>query len=326
MDGHMILYRGSLKSCNYHCSYCPFSKRPISERELAKDREQWIFFVRTFRERGRELGMGALMVVPYGEALIHPWYWEGLAGLSALSWMDAAGAQTNLSFPVRESLDSFLKAGGKPEKLRLWATFHPEMTTVEEFTDKCRQLKEAGIVFSAGAVGVPENAKLLLELRKKLPEEIYLWVNRMDGLRRPYTETETEDFLTVDPYFLRELAVVGAEESRCRDGFLWKGTESCVSAISARFWKSGGKNFAGKRKIRLHLPWMKAAGTRKGTEFPNPNADAGGAVVISPMEEGKKNGTGCCLVLIHCFGCLAVRRLFFWISWERFFRIRKRRM
>ena len=216
MDGHMILYRGSLKSCNYHCSYCPFSKRPISERELAKDREQWNFFVRTFRERGRELGMGALMVVPYGEALIHPWYWEGLAGLSALSWMDAAGAQTNLSFPVRESLDSFLKAGGKPEKLRLWATFHPEMTTVEEFTDKCRQLKEAGIVFSAGAVGVPENAKLLLELRKKLPEEIYLWVNRMDGLRRPYTETETEDFLTVDPYFLRELAVVGAEESRCR--------------------------------------------------------------------------------------------------------------
>ena len=41
---HMILYRGSLKSCNYRCNYCPFSKHPRSERELLRDREQWFRF------------------------------------------------------------------------------------------------------------------------------------------------------------------------------------------------------------------------------------------------------------------------------------------
>ena len=98
MDSHMILYRGSLKSCNYHCSYCPFSKKPLSEKELGKDREQWKAFVETFQAHGRRMRIGALMVVPYGEALIHSWYWEGLARISALPWIEAVGAQTNFSF------------------------------------------------------------------------------------------------------------------------------------------------------------------------------------------------------------------------------------
>ena len=76
-NSHMILYRGSLKSCNYRCSYCPFSKRAMSKGELEKDEEQWDSFVRSLAEKGHALGVGALMVVPYGEALIHPWYWEG---------------------------------------------------------------------------------------------------------------------------------------------------------------------------------------------------------------------------------------------------------
>ena len=79
MDRHMILYRGSLKSCNYHCSYCPFSKHPMSARALEKDREQWFSFIRSFQEKAERMQIGALMVVPYGEAMIHRWYWEGLA-------------------------------------------------------------------------------------------------------------------------------------------------------------------------------------------------------------------------------------------------------
>ena len=84
MDSHMVLYRGSLKSCNYRCSYCPFSKKPLSEKELEKDREQWNTFTGTFRANSRRLGTGALMVVPYGEALIHSWYWEGMAHILSL--------------------------------------------------------------------------------------------------------------------------------------------------------------------------------------------------------------------------------------------------
>ena len=91
MDGRTVLYRGSLKSCNYHCSYCPFAKKPLSDKELRKDREQWDIFTRTFKKRSGEMGVGALMIAPYGEALIHPWYWEGLAHISALPWIEAVG-------------------------------------------------------------------------------------------------------------------------------------------------------------------------------------------------------------------------------------------
>ena len=40
MNAKTLLYRGSLKSCNYHCSYCPFSKHPQSMRELTIEKEQ----------------------------------------------------------------------------------------------------------------------------------------------------------------------------------------------------------------------------------------------------------------------------------------------
>ncbi len=223
MDGRTVLYRGSLKSCNYHCSYCPFSKKPLSDKELRKDREQWDIFIRTFKKGSGEMGVGALMITPYGEALIHPWYWEGLAHISALPWIEAVGAQTNFSFSAEKSLGIFTAAGGIPEKLRLWATFHPEMTTVLEFAKKCGQMKDRGILLSAGAVGVPENLKLLQELRKELPKEIYLWLNRMDGLGRPYTEEEIEACLRIDPYFLRELTPPPAEETHCRERLFVEG-------------------------------------------------------------------------------------------------------
>ncbi len=216
MGGKMILYRGSLKSCNYHCSYCPFSKRRMTERELGKDREQWFSFVRDFEEKSEALGIRAFMAVPYGEALIHPWYWEGLAAVSACPNTDAAGIQTNLSFPVREFLTCFEKCGGERSKLRLWATFHPEMTTEEAFAESCRKLTDAGIMLCAGAVGAPENLLRLRKLREKLPENLYFWINKMDGLKRPYTKEEREAFLELDPYFLRELAPYISDPEKCR--------------------------------------------------------------------------------------------------------------
>ena len=125
MDKHMILYRGSLKSCNYHCSYCPFSKHSMSERELEKDRMQWFSFVESVQKKAKTMHIGALMVVPYGEAMIHSWYWQGLAYLSAQIELEAVGIQTNLSFSVSDFLYCFENAGGVLAKLRLWATFHP---------------------------------------------------------------------------------------------------------------------------------------------------------------------------------------------------------
>ena len=69
---HMILYRGSLKSCNYRCNYCPFSKHPMSRRELLRDKEQWDRFCLSLARRAEAMEIHSLMVTPYGEALRRP--------------------------------------------------------------------------------------------------------------------------------------------------------------------------------------------------------------------------------------------------------------
>ncbi len=216
MDGKMLLYRGSLKSCNYHCSYCPFSKHRMSKREMERDKGQWERFCQSLSKHAGGLGIRAMMVVPYGEALVHPWYWDGLARLSREGFIDAVGAQTNLSFSVDNALRRFCEAGGQIRKLRLWATFHPEMAAIGEFVEKCRKLKETGISFCVGVVGDPSRLKEIQGLRQALPLGVYLWVNKMDGLGRPYSAEEEKVFRAVDPYFMRELALVCGDASQCR--------------------------------------------------------------------------------------------------------------
>ena len=226
MTGNTLIYRGSLKSCNYRCSYCPFSKRRTSARELEQDRAQWFSFLQSFPGQAAASGIRALLIAPYGEALIHPWYWEGLAHISACQNIDAVGAQTNLSFPLESSLSRFTEHGGIQKKLRLWATFHPEMTTAEAFANQCRRLFAAGISLCAGAVGVPKHKNLIQTLRRILPAEIYLWINKMDGLGRPYTDEEQSAFLQIDPYFLRELAPVPSDKAQCAGRLFLEGNGS----------------------------------------------------------------------------------------------------
>lgn len=242
MDGRTVVYRGSLKSCNYHCSYCPFSKHAMSKRELEKDNIQWKRLVQELKEKAEILKIRSLLVTPYGEALIHPWYWEGFAALSALDAIDALGAQTNLSFSVEERLHDYHARGGSYEKLHLWATFHPEMTTIETFVEKCKKVQEKKVKICAGAVGVPKQIPLLRELRAALPREIYLWVNRMDGLKRPYTEEEKEAFLEIDPYFFRELTPPDAEVEQCQDRLFIEGNgrlHTCnISRSLAEDWEA----------------------------------------------------------------------------------------
>lgn len=254
----MVLYRGLLKSCNYRCSYCPFSKHRHSGEELLKDREKWFQFVEKVEQEALP-GDHCLMVVPYGEALIHPWYWDGLGRLSRLPSFGAVGAQTNFSFPLEEALERFFRAGGKSFKLRLWATFHPEMVTVEAFAEKCRKAMEAGILLCAGAVGAPENMALLESLRASLPDELYLWVNKLDGLKRPYTQAEIQGFMDIDPFFYRELRLNPANPKLCAgrvfaqgDGKLglcsispsikekWDGDEPGAGIFSERIFLAGG--------------------------------------------------------------------------------------
>ncbi len=246
MDRKTICYRGSLKSCNYRCSYCPFSKRRASVQELEKDRQNFGRFCESIADRAAELDIGAVFVVPYGEASIHRWYWEGLGRLAGLDGLDRVGLQTNLSFSVEECLAIFDLysgdanrengresdresdketsekivrgiSGAARRKLRIWATFHPEMTDMETFVEKCHRLADSGVNLCVGAVGAPQNIPLLGRLRERLSPDLYLWINKMDGLGRAYTEEEKRAFLELDPFFGLECGSPAADAAMCSD-------------------------------------------------------------------------------------------------------------
>ncbi len=233
MGKKTILYRGNLKSCNYNCSYCPFSKHKPLKQELKRDRQNFQRFCKSVEKRAEENSIGAVFVTPYGEASIHSWYWEGLAHLSGLSEIDRVGMQTNLSFSLilpdggrfaacsSNSVDNCIAyfdfCGGKREKLCIWATFHPEMTDADTFVSKCHKLAAHHIRLCVGAVGVPENIPLLRKLREKLSKDIYFWINRMDGLRRNYSFDEIRAFLELDPFFEYELQKPAADVTMCQD-------------------------------------------------------------------------------------------------------------
>lgn len=206
-------YRGSLKSCNYSCSYCPFSKKKSSSGALETDREQFFRFIERLEGLGEK--QAAVQIVLYGEALIHSYYWEGLARLSNISGMEAVGAQSNLSFPVEKMLDHFLEKGGQLKKLRLWGTFHPEMTSVERFLQQCEYLSKRQVTYCVGAVGDPVHLPEIQRLRKKLDASVYLWINKMDGLGRNYTEEEIAQFLEMDEYFDLELRHYRSDVNFC---------------------------------------------------------------------------------------------------------------
>lgn len=231
--GH-IAYRGYLRSCNYHCAYCPFSKQRLSAGELAKDQAALMRFV----DKVRQLkGALTIQLLPYGEALIHEYYWQALAELSQLGQVRAVGCQTNLSFAVETALALFDKAGGIASKLRLWCTFHPTMTTVQDFTARCTALYRAGVRFSCGAVGDPAHFSEITALRQTLPTDVYLWINRLDGLKRRYTAREREAFTAIDPYFPLELAEPAADAAKCSGGrtsLFVQGDGACFSCNVSR--------------------------------------------------------------------------------------------
>lgn len=187
---------------------------------LEKDREEWFRFVEAMEQK---TSCRAILVVPYGEALIHEYYWEGLARLSKCPGIRAVGAQSNFSFPVIQMLERYEHSGGRIDKLRLWGTFHPEMVTVDAFLSQCRILRQKGISFCAGGVGVPQNIELLRQLRAGLPEDVYFWLNKMDGMGRNYTSEEKAAFSELDECFELELQAFPPDASRCGDSVLVQG-------------------------------------------------------------------------------------------------------
>jgi len=85
--------------------------------------------------------------------------------------------------------------------LALWTTFHPTETTIEQFVEKCDQLQHNNIRFSVGVVGKKENFSHIRMLKRKLPPDIYLWVNAYKRQPDYYTPSEIDWLTTIDPLF-----------------------------------------------------------------------------------------------------------------------------
>lgn len=187
-----ILYRGSLDSCNYACAYCPFAKNEASREAHVRDRREVERFVEHVRGDARITG---IFFTPWGEALTHRWYQRAIAELSNLDHVEKVAIQTNLS--VRPAwLDD-----AKPERVGIWATFHPTQIARDAFVQRALEYHARGVSISVGIVGLPEQLEHAEALRAELPREIYVWVNAAKTTHGAYDTHLKQAFERVDPLF-----------------------------------------------------------------------------------------------------------------------------
>ena len=220
-----IYYRGKLNSCNYTCSYCPFGKKSHLTA-TTQDEQAWNRFITAIEQwQGGPL---QLFIIPYGEALIHRYYRKGIIHLAALPQVAGISCQTNLSFSADEWLDEFPATPTLISKIKIWASFHPEMTSVESFVRRLHTLYNAGIQVCAGAVGNPMAKSVLSDLRNALLPDIYLFINAMQGLKSPLSIEDIRFFTQLDNLFEYDLKNASAQWTICSGGrsscFIdWKG-------------------------------------------------------------------------------------------------------
>lgn len=187
-----ILYRGRLDSCNYGCSYCPFSKRDPARRVLERDRRELARFVAWAEGEARwEL---EILFTPYGEALIWPHYQEALVALSRCAHVRQVSIQTNASGRL-----GFLDAADRG-RVSLWISWHPTEIALDPFAARILELHRAGTRLSVGAVAVPAHLELVEALRVALPVEVPMWINAQKPNVR-YAEAERARWRAIDPAF-----------------------------------------------------------------------------------------------------------------------------
>ena len=204
-----VLYRGPLSSCNYACSYCPFGKTQNTRAELAEDAAKLDSFVEWAIGRPESMG---ILFTPWGEALIRKHYQQAFVRLSHAPNIKRVVAQTNLSFQ-----QSWLD-GCNLDAVRLWTTFHPSQTTIDDFLERCHGLLDRGVQFSVGVVGLHEHLVLAQELRAALPDRVYVWVNAYKREADYYSQTDIQAFQSIDPNFRYNLLRHPSLGRKCRAG------------------------------------------------------------------------------------------------------------
>lgn len=191
-DPLRILYRGPLESCNYACEYCPFGKVQLAEDDLAADAEALLRFEEWALGIERPL---ALLLTPWGEALVHRHTQESLVRLSRAAHVERVAIQTNLSC----SLD--WAAGADRQALALWVTWHPAWMPMERMLGKLAKLRALGIRHSVGIVGERAHLEPAEAFRRRLPASTYLWINAVKRIEPAYSAPERTRWRAIDPHF-----------------------------------------------------------------------------------------------------------------------------
>jgi organic radical activating enzyme len=205
-----ILYRGSLSSCNYGCTYCPFAKHRETAAEHERDRqalERFLGWVESLVD-----DRIAVFFTPWGEALIRKRYQEALVRLTTMPNVVKAAVQTNLSCRL-----DWVERCDK-SRLGLWVTYHPSEIDRAGFLAKCLEADRRGVRFSVGIVGMKEHLEEAVWLRSALPSHIYLWVNAYKRVPDYYTPDEIARFEGIDPLFPLNNTRHPSQGRSCRAG------------------------------------------------------------------------------------------------------------
>jgi MoaA/NifB/PqqE/SkfB family radical SAM enzyme len=192
MKSLALVWRGPLKSCNYACPGCPFAKRRPTRDALAKDRRDLGAFVRFVESTG--VWALEILLAPYGEALLWPWYQEALAHLSQLPQVRRVAIQSNGSAP------SDFVAHANLARLLLCMAWHPTEISRPVFRQRVLALHRRGVRLSVGAVAIPAHLDEVEALRRELPAELPMWINAEKPPRRHPAEAAAR-WTAIDPLF-----------------------------------------------------------------------------------------------------------------------------
>ena len=191
-DALTVLWRGSLASCNYGCDYCPFAKTKDDREALRADRQALAKFTQWAQGFSQPV---SVLFTPWGEALIHGYYRDGMVELSHAKNIQTIAIQTNLSCSVAWVSKCDLTSAA------FWCTYHPGETDRGKFVKKIATLEEMGARYSVGVVGLKEHFREIQELRAELPKSAYLWVNAYKREPDYYDENELQELTAIDPLF-----------------------------------------------------------------------------------------------------------------------------
>lgn len=211
-----ICFRGFLSSCNYSCSYCSFAKSKLCETELMKDKASLKRFC-DFIDAAHFSNQISVFLTPYGEGLIHPHYIEAIVRLALRPKCKYISCQTNLSFNTDSFIKSLMESHADLSKVKLWATCHPEMVSIDDFVNKVIQLK-ASIDLCVGIVAIPDDMQSVFELRKRLPPDVYMWINAKERAKTRYIDAQIQSLTQVDPLFPNELKLYRVQPGCCHAG------------------------------------------------------------------------------------------------------------